>query len=157
METSAASEPVGPALAPILNRTLPGGCLPANRGTLAWGQDGLLAYGAHSTVVVVEPATVQVLRGSPRIRRCVPQVLQCLARHRAPVVALAWGRVEARRLQLASADSSGEVTVLPHTALTLLLRPRSWRGTWWPGSRATRFAFARDSSRVPHTIMSPLS
>ena len=57
------SEPLGqPALAPILNRSLPGGCLPVNKGTLAWGQDGLLAYAAHSNVVVIEPTTVQTFQ-----------------------------------------------------------------------------------------------
>ena len=57
------SDPLGqPALAPILNRSLPGGCLPVNKGTLAWGQDGLLAYAAHSNVVVVEPSTVQTFQ-----------------------------------------------------------------------------------------------
>ena len=54
--------PGQPALAPILNRSLPGGCLPANKGTLTWGQDGLLAYGAHTNVVVVEPSTVQTFQ-----------------------------------------------------------------------------------------------
>lgn len=90
------SEPPAPPLAPILNRVLPGGCLAANQGTLTWGQDNLLAYGAHSTVVVVDPASLQTV--------------QCLTRHRSPVVALAWGRVEGARLQLASADNSGEVS-----------------------------------------------
>ena len=89
------SEPPAPPLAPILNRVLPGGCLTANQGTLAWGQDNLLAYGAHSTVVVVDPATLQAV--------------QCLTKHRSPVAAVAWGRVEGARLQLASADTSGEV------------------------------------------------
>ena len=57
------SDPLGqPALAPILNRSLPGGCLPVNKGTLAWGQDGLLAYAAHSNVVVIEPTTVQTFQ-----------------------------------------------------------------------------------------------
>ena len=32
-----------------------------------------------------------------------------LVRHRSPVVALAWGQVEHRRMQLASSDASGEV------------------------------------------------
>ena len=57
------SDPLSqPALAPILNRSLPGGCLPVNKGTLAWGQDGLMAYAAHSNVVVVEPSTVQTFQ-----------------------------------------------------------------------------------------------
>ena len=95
METSLGDPGAPLPLAPILNRCLPGSCLPANRGTLCWGQDGLLAYGANSLVVVVDPVTVQTF--------------QCLARHKSTVVALAWGAVEDRRLQLASADSHGEV------------------------------------------------
>ena len=42
-------------------RTLPGPSHPSNSGTLCWGPDGLLAYGCHSVVVVVDPASVQVL------------------------------------------------------------------------------------------------
>ena len=87
-------------LAPILNRTLPGGCSQANDGTLAWGPAGLLGWGAGSLVVVADPLTVQVV--------------QCLAKHRAPVTQLAWGGREnetGRRLQLASGDGAGQLVV----------------------------------------------
>ena len=52
-------------------RTLPGPCHAANHDTLTWGPDGLLAYACHNVVVVVDPATVQVL--------------QCLAKHKSAV------------------------------------------------------------------------
>ena len=108
METSLGDPGAPLPLAPILNRCLPGSCLPSNRGTLCWGQDGLLAYGAHSLVVVVDPVTVQTF--------------QCLARHKSPVVALAWGAVEDRRLQLASADSQGEVGSWQECARQILVK-----------------------------------
>ena len=88
---SASGEQVAPetSLVPILNRflrnddndtmseclhvvrTLPGPCHAANHDSLCWGPDGLLAYACHNVVVVVDPATVQVL--------------QCLAKHKSVV------------------------------------------------------------------------
>jgi len=82
-------------LSPILNRTIPGFCHPLNQGTLKWGQDGLLAYGSHNMVVVVDPATVQVV--------------QCLNKHRASVVVVDWSTSDTKRLQLASGDAAGQV------------------------------------------------
>ena len=84
-------------LDPILNRTIPGPCHPANQDTVTWGPDGLLAYGCHSVVVVVEPVSVQVL--------------QCLSKHRSVVVSVKWSPCSTgdRRLGLASADMSGNI------------------------------------------------
>ena len=81
----------------IHNRTVPGNCCALNRGSLSWGQDGCLAYGCGSLVVVVEAAT--------------SQYLQVLARHKHPVVRTAWSEAEDRRLCLASADSLGQIIV----------------------------------------------
>ena len=52
-------------------RTLPGPCHAANHDSLCWGPDGLLAYACHNVVMVVDPATVQVL--------------QCLSKHKSVV------------------------------------------------------------------------
>ena len=50
-----------------------------------------------------------------------------LVRHRSPVVALAWGQVEHRRMQLASSDASGEVGFfLTGFVITSLLQIISW-------------------------------
>ena len=83
-----------------------------NKGTLAWGQDGLLAYAAHSNVVVIEPTTVQTFQCLTRcyIRYWVDHQCQSI-RHRSPVVGLVWGQVEHRRMQLASSDATGEVII----------------------------------------------
>ena len=84
------------SLDPILNRTIPGPCHPGNQGTLTWGPDGLVAYGCNSVVVVVDPASVQVL--------------QCLSKHKTPVCQVAWSHhLDNRRLVLASADTSGQI------------------------------------------------
>ena len=78
-------------------RSLPGPCEAGNQGTLCWGPAGLLAYGCHNTVVVVEAATVQVL--------------QCLGGHRATVCEVSWSHHPSltSRLGLATADSSGQI------------------------------------------------
>ena len=84
------------SLDPILNRTIPGPCHPSNQGTLTWGPDSLVAYGCNSVVVVVDPASVQVL--------------QCLSKHKSPVCQVTWSRhLDTRRLVLASADTSGQI------------------------------------------------
>ena len=84
------------SLDPILNRTIPGPCHPSNQGTLTWGPDGLVAHGCNSVVVVVDPASVQVL--------------QSLSKHKTPVCQVAWSRhLDNRRLVLASADTSGQI------------------------------------------------
>jgi len=90
------NNPAPATIVPILNRTLPGPCHSSNHGTLAWGPDGLLAYGCHSVVVIVDPRTVQVV--------------QTLSKHKTEVCKLAWShRVGGKRLVLASADVSGQV------------------------------------------------
>ena len=78
-------------------RSLPGPCEGGNQGTLCWGPDGLLAYGCHRTVVVVEAASVQVL--------------QSLGGHRATVCQVCWSHhvTCSSRLGLASADSAGQI------------------------------------------------
>jgi len=93
--TMEASTPTPSPMAPILNRTIPGICHPLNQGTLKWGQDGLLAYGSHNMVVVVDPATVQVV--------------QCLNKHRTNVVVVDWAVTDTDRLQLASGDAGGHI------------------------------------------------
>jgi len=93
--TMEASTPTPSPMAPILNRTIPGTCHPLNQGTLTWGQDGLLAYGSHNMVVVVDPATVQVV--------------QCLNKHRANVVVVDWVTSDTDRLKLASGDAAGQI------------------------------------------------
>ena len=103
-EDSSTTEPAPTPLAeapldPILNRTIPGPCHPANQDTVCWGPDGLLAYGCHSVVVVLEPRSVQVL--------------QCLSKHRSVVCSVKWsahcpGRGD-KRLGLASADMTGNI------------------------------------------------
>ena len=79
----------------MLARTLPGPCESGNHGTVCWGPDGLVAYGCQRVVVVVEPATVQVV--------------QCLTKHRATVCSVSWSShlTSTSRLNLASADTSG--------------------------------------------------
>jgi len=95
-ESSVVPDPA-PPLTPIHNRTLPGSCHSQNRHTLSWSRCGLLAYAAHSLVVVVDPLTLQVL--------------QCLNKHRANVVQLVWSNNDARPLQIASADLTGHIYV----------------------------------------------
>jgi len=95
MTNSPTLDPTTNPLAPILNRTIPGFCHPLNQGTLRWGQDGLMAYGSHNTIVVVDPATVQVV--------------QCLNKHRATVVEVVWSTSDNKRLQIASGDAVGQV------------------------------------------------
>ena len=93
---STAADTATSPIVPILNRTIPGPCHSGNHDTLTWGPDGLLAYGCHNTVVVVDPRTVQVL--------------QCLSKHRSVVCQVAWSHnIGDRRLVLASADVSGQI------------------------------------------------
>ncbi len=56
-----ASSSSGHRVTPVSLRTLTGQAHPSNRGALDWsGPAGLVAYGCGSTVVAVDPATMQV-------------------------------------------------------------------------------------------------
>ena len=57
-----------------------------------------------------------------------------LVRHRSPVVALAWGQVEHRRMQLASSDASGEVGfLLTRLVIDFFFFCRLYPGMWCQG------------------------
>ncbi|KAG7176660.1 WD repeat-containing protein 11-like [Homarus americanus] len=88
----------------VLPRTVPGPVSPQNKGALDWGWQGFLAYGAQTTVVVVDPVTLQ----------CA----QTLTRHRNHVVKVRWRKTRHYHqlsapysLILASADNSGTIIV----------------------------------------------
>nr|XP_033797128.1 WD repeat-containing protein 11 isoform X1 [Geotrypetes seraphini] len=85
-------------------RTLTGALNAHNRGSLDWGWQGLIAYGCHSLVLVVDSNTAQTL--------------QVLERHKANVVKVKWARENYHHnvgspysLRLASADGSGKIIV----------------------------------------------
>ncbi|KAL4232352.1 WD repeat-containing protein 11 [Mactra antiquata] len=81
------------------------GCLSAqNKGACDWGWQGLVAYGCHNCVVVVDPTTIQVL--------------QVLDKHRTSVVKVKWSRENYHHdigspynLRLASADNWGNIII----------------------------------------------
>lgn len=88
----------------VLPRTVPGPVSPQNKGALDWGWQGFLAYGAQTTVVVVDPMTLQYA--------------QTLSKHRSHVVKVRWRKTRHYHqlsapysLVLASADSSGTIIV----------------------------------------------
>ncbi|KAK7074520.1 WD repeat-containing protein 11 [Halocaridina rubra] len=88
----------------VLPRTVPGPVSPQNKGALDWGWQGFLAYGAQSTVVVVDPVTLQ----------CA----QTLSKHRTHVVKVRWRKTRHYHqlsapysLTLASADNNGTIIV----------------------------------------------
>ncbi|XP_069468053.1 WD repeat-containing protein 11 [Ambystoma mexicanum] len=85
-------------------RTLSGALSPQNRGAADWGWQGLIAYGCHSLVLVVDSNSAQTL--------------QVLERHKANVVKVKWARENYHHnlsspysLRLASADASGKIIV----------------------------------------------
>ncbi|XP_063852322.1 WD repeat-containing protein 11-like isoform X2 [Scylla paramamosain] len=93
-----------PTLQRVLPRTVPGPVSPQNKGALDWGWQGFLAYGAQTTVVVVDPVTLQ----------CA----QTLSKHRSHVVKVRWRKTHHYHqlsapytLMLASADSGGSILV----------------------------------------------
>eukprot|EP00276_Gloeochaete_wittrockiana_P002310 CAMPEP_0184675902 /NCGR_PEP_ID=MMETSP0308-20130426/88063_1 /TAXON_ID=38269 /ORGANISM="Gloeochaete witrockiana, Strain SAG 46.84" /LENGTH=400 /DNA_ID=CAMNT_0027123689 /DNA_START=17 /DNA_END=1215 /DNA_ORIENTATION=- len=90
-----------PSLAP---RTLPGVPSRENLGAVDWGWQRLFAYACQSVVVVVDPASLQVI--------------QTLDHHSLPVTTLRWspeplraGSDHAYQLKLASGDYGGTVHV----------------------------------------------
>ncbi|XP_078500058.1 WD repeat-containing protein 11 isoform X1 [Lissotriton helveticus] len=85
-------------------RTLSGALSQQNRGAADWGWQGLVAYGCHSLVLVVDSKSAQTL--------------QVLERHKANVVKVKWARENYHHnlgspysLRLASADASGKIIV----------------------------------------------
>lgn len=75
-----------------------------NKGASDWGWQGLLSYGCHGFVVVVDPKTIQVL--------------QVLAKHKGNVVKVKWAKENYHHdlgnpysLRLASGDSNGVIIV----------------------------------------------
>ncbi|CAL4100716.1 unnamed protein product, partial [Meganyctiphanes norvegica] len=88
----------------VLSRTIPGPISPQNKGALDWGWQGFLAYGAQTTVVVVDPVTLQ----------CA----QTLSKHRSHVVKVRWRKTRHYHqlsapytLTLASADINGTIII----------------------------------------------
>ncbi|XP_068114117.1 WD repeat-containing protein 11 [Hyperolius riggenbachi] len=88
----------------LSTRTLTGTLTQHNKGALDWGCQGLIAYGCHSLVLVVDPSTAQTL--------------QVLEKHKTSVVKVKWARENYHHnqgspyvLRLASADSSGKIVV----------------------------------------------
>uniref|UniRef100_A0A8C5R6N5 WD repeat-containing protein 11 n=1 Tax=Leptobrachium leishanense TaxID=445787 RepID=A0A8C5R6N5_9ANUR len=88
----------------LSTRTLTGALTPHNKGALDWGCQGLLAYGCHSLVQVVDPSSAQTL--------------QVLEKHKTNVVKVKWARENYHHnlgspyaLRLASADASGKIVV----------------------------------------------
>uniref|UniRef100_A0A8B9TW80 WD repeat domain 11 n=1 Tax=Anas platyrhynchos TaxID=8839 RepID=A0A8B9TW80_ANAPL len=85
-------------------RTLTGALSAPNRGAADWGWQGLIAYGCHSLVLVVDANTAQTL--------------QVLERHKANVVKVKWAKENYHHnigspysLRLASADATGKIIV----------------------------------------------
>ncbi|XP_060097494.1 WD repeat-containing protein 11 [Heteronotia binoei] len=85
-------------------RTLTGALSSQNRGAADWGWQGLIAYGCHSLVLVIDSKTAQTL--------------QVLERHKANVVKVKWAKENYHHnigspysLRLASADVSGKIIV----------------------------------------------
>ncbi|XP_054019507.1 WD repeat-containing protein 11 [Dryobates pubescens] len=85
-------------------RTLTGALSPPNRGAADWGWQGLIAYGCHSLVLVVDANTAQTL--------------QVLERHKGSVVKVKWAKENYHHnvgspyaLRLASADVTGKIIV----------------------------------------------
>lgn len=85
-------------------RVLPGRPSKSNKGAVAWGRQGLAAYGCQCCVVVVDPSSLALL--------------QTLDEHRAPVTCLQWGHESWEDktsveypLILASGDAAGSVIV----------------------------------------------
>uniref|UniRef100_A0A914VYZ2 Uncharacterized protein n=1 Tax=Plectus sambesii TaxID=2011161 RepID=A0A914VYZ2_9BILA len=86
--------------------TLTGSLHPSNKGAIDWSYHGLLAYGCHSVVVVVDPASLSVV--------------QTLEKHRTAVIQLCWSPENYphgpkthshSHVRLASADLSGQLVV----------------------------------------------
>ncbi|XP_019358467.1 PREDICTED: WD repeat-containing protein 11 isoform X1 [Gavialis gangeticus] len=85
-------------------RILTGALSAQNRGAADWGWQGLIAYGCHSLVLVVDSYTAQTL--------------QVLERHKASVVKVKWAKENYHHnigspysLRLASADATGKIIV----------------------------------------------
>uniref|UniRef100_A0A2K5NVY6 WD repeat-containing protein 11 n=1 Tax=Cercocebus atys TaxID=9531 RepID=A0A2K5NVY6_CERAT len=85
-------------------RTLTGALNAHNKAAVDWGWQGLIAYGCHSLVVVIDSITAQTL--------------QVLEKHKADVVKVKWARENYHHnigspycLRLASADVNGKIIV----------------------------------------------
>ncbi|GAB0191962.1 WD repeat-containing protein 11 [Grus japonensis] len=85
-------------------RTLTGALSAPNRGAADWGWQGLIAYGCHSLVLIIDANTAQTL--------------QVLERHKASVVKVKWAKENYHHnigspysLRLASADVTGKIIV----------------------------------------------
>ncbi|KAL7990561.1 hypothetical protein Chor_013991 [Crotalus horridus] len=85
-------------------RTLTGALNPQNRGAADWGWQGLIAYGCHSLILVIDSKTAQTL--------------QVLEKHKATVVKVKWAKENYHHnigspyaLRLATADASGKIIV----------------------------------------------
>ncbi|KAF4019301.1 hypothetical protein G4228_010731 [Cervus hanglu yarkandensis] len=85
-------------------RTLTGALNAHNKAAVDWGWQGLIAYGCHSLVVVIDSNTAQTL--------------QVLEKHKADVVKVKWARENYHHnigspysLRLASADVNGKIIV----------------------------------------------
>ncbi|XP_061491806.1 WD repeat-containing protein 11 isoform X3 [Rhineura floridana] len=85
-------------------RTLTGALNSQNRGAADWGWQGLIAYGCHSLVLIIDSKTAQTL--------------QVLERHKANVVKVKWAKENYHHnigspysLRLASADATGKIIV----------------------------------------------
>ncbi|XP_059982710.1 WD repeat-containing protein 11 isoform X3 [Lagenorhynchus albirostris] len=85
-------------------RTLTGALSAHNKAAVDWGWQGLIAYGCHSLVVVIDSNTAQTL--------------QVLEKHKADVVKVKWARENYHHnigspysLRLASADVNGKIIV----------------------------------------------
>jgi WD40 repeat protein len=86
-------------VAQLSPRVIPGPAIAENGGSLDWGNSRLVAYAAQSTVVVVDPTTVQLL--------------QTLAEHTAAVSRVRWSIKSARMPlpTLASGDVKGNILI----------------------------------------------
>ncbi|KAM7074056.1 WD repeat-containing protein 11 isoform 1-T1 [Molossus nigricans] len=88
----------------VSSRTLTGALSAYNKAAVDWGWQGLIAYGCHSLVVVIDSGTAQTL--------------QVLEKHKADVVKVKWARENYHHnigspysLRLASADVTGKIIV----------------------------------------------
>ena len=58
-----------PPVAQVVLRTIAGLCHSANRRAIDWSSNGLLAYGSHGVVVVVDPISLQQVQVSTQLKK----------------------------------------------------------------------------------------
>ena len=94
---------IQPNIAQINLRTMTGTCHTLNKHAIDWSSNGLIAYGSHGVVVIVDPRSLKAI-----------QTLD--GEHRASVTKLRWSRAPNKKhvvseMMLASADAAGRISI----------------------------------------------